>query len=183
MANNMVLDFLREFLNRLITKSPKFFKILQAIFGLLTFASYIPSMLQRWFGVEVPGSTITLFEDVAKYSAGFFAALLLPVKQVTVAQTPEGEAIKVTDEKKMPFTAKAESKTVEETVPPPPVKDVPDAPRDTDLAIETKEIGPGIWVAWPKGKPELIVSGNTEKEVYDKVNVATTGTISGKDKG
>jgi hypothetical protein len=179
MGNNLALDFLREFLNRLVTKSPKFFKILQVIFGLLTFVSYVPSMLQRWFGVEVPGPTITMFEDIAKYSAGFFAALLLPVKQVPVAQTPEGEAIKVTDEKKMPFTAKAEAKTIEETVPPPPVKDVPEIPKETDLGIETKEISAGMWVAWPKGKSELIVSGNTEKEAYEKAKAAAIGTLSG----
>jgi hypothetical protein len=177
MANNMALDFLREFLNRLVTKSPRFFKILQVIFGLLTFVSYVPSMLQRWFGVEVPGSTITLLEDIAKYSAGFFAALLLPVKQVPVAQTPEGEAIKVTDEKKMPFTAKAEAKAIEETVPPPPVKDVPEIPKDTDPGIETKEVNSGMWIAWPKDKPELIVSGSTEKEAYDKTKAALTGKI------
>jgi hypothetical protein len=183
MANNIVIDFLSEFLNRLFTKSPKFFKVLQIFFGLLTFASYVPSMLQRWFGVEVPGPTITLLEDIAKYSAGFFAALLLPVKQVPVAQTPEGEAIKVTDEKKMPFTAKAETKAMEEAVPPPPVKDVPEESKDTDPSIETKEISSGMWVAWPKGKPELIVSGSTEKEAYDKAKSIATGTISEKNKG
>jgi hypothetical protein len=126
MGSTVITDFLRESLNRLFSKSPKFFKIFQLLAAGLTFAGYIPSMLQRWFGIVVPGPTITFCEDVAKYAAGFFAAALLPVAQKPVAQTKEGEAIKVTDEEKMPFTAKAEAKVMEEAVPPPPVKDVPE---------------------------------------------------------
>lgn len=129
MATNIIADFFRESLHRLFSKSPKFFKVFQLFAALLTFAGYVPSMLQRWFNVEVPGHVITLCEDIAKYAAGFFAAALLPVAQKPVAQTEEGEAIKVTDEKKMPFTAKAETKAMDKEVPPPPVKDVPEEPK------------------------------------------------------
>jgi hypothetical protein len=130
MGSSIVLDFFRELFNRFFSKSPKFFKVLQIFSGCLTFAGYVPSMLQRWFGVVVPGPTITLCEDIAQYAGMFFLGVMLPVAQKPVAQTETGEAIKVTDEKKMPFTAKAETKVMEEAVPPPPVKDVPDEPLD-----------------------------------------------------
>lgn len=126
MASSIVLDFFKELLNRLFSKSPKFFKVLQVFSACLTFAGYVPSMLQRWIGVPVPGHIIHLFEDIANYAGVFFLGVMLPVAQKPVAQTAEGEAIKVTDEKKMPFTAKAETKVMEAAIPPPSVKDVPD---------------------------------------------------------
>ncbi len=123
----MAIKFFIEFFNRLGRKSPKFFRILQLIGASLTFAGYIPSMLQRWFGLEVPGPTITMCEDIAKYASGFFAASLLPATSQVVAQTDEGSAVKVTDEKKFPFTANAEKKKIDESVPPPPIaSDVPE---------------------------------------------------------
>ncbi len=78
--------------------------------------------MQRWFNVEVPGHMITMCEDIAKYATGFFAAAQLPVSQPVVGQTEEGRDIKVTDEKKMPFTAAVE----DAKFPPPPV--IPSVP-------------------------------------------------------
>lgn len=127
MAQSQILNFFIELFNRLRAKSPKVFQVLQIFAASLTFAGYIPSMLQRWFDVEVPGHTITLCEDVAKYAAGFFLASSLPVKTPVVAQTKEGEPVQVTDEKKLPFTAKAEEAAIKEAVPPVPVVNVPDA--------------------------------------------------------
>lgn len=126
MPQSQVLSFFIELLNRLRTKSPKVFKVLQLFAGSLTLAGYIPSMLQRWFNVEVPGHIITLCEDVSKYAAGFFAAALLPVTTPVVAQTETGAAVEVTDKSKLPFTAKAEAEVIKESVPPVPVVDVPD---------------------------------------------------------
>lgn len=127
MPQSQVLSFFIELFHRLRTKSPKVFRVLQVFAGSLTFAGYVPSMLQRWFGVEVPGYTITMCEDISKYAAGFFVAALLPVKTPPIAQTKEGEPVQVTDEKKLPFTAKAEEKAIKEAVPPVPVVNVPDA--------------------------------------------------------
>lgn len=124
--STQVTDFLQEILNRLQMRSPKVFRVLQLIGGSLAFAGYIPSMLQRWFGVEVPGPTITMCEDIGKYAAGFFAAALLPVRTKPVAQTEEGRAITVTDENKLPFTSKVEEKKIEESKPPLEV--IPEVP-------------------------------------------------------
>ena len=129
MIQNQVLSFFVELFNRLRTKSPKVFKVLQLFAASLTLLGYIPSILQRWFNFEVPGNVITLFEDVSKYATGFFVAVLLPVKSPAVAQTEQGEPVRVTDENKFPYTAKAETAAMEKEVPPPPVVDVPEPPK------------------------------------------------------
>lgn len=118
MTNPTIRDFLIEIWNRLRTKSPKIFRVLQLLGASLTLAGYIPSMLQQWFNVEVSGNFISLCEDVSKYAAGFFAAALLPAKSPPVAQTEEGKAIIVHDEKKMPFTSKVEEKEIDKAIPP-----------------------------------------------------------------
>ena len=128
--NMQVLDFFKEAIYRLQSKSPRFFFILQVFAAFLTFAGYFPSILQVWFKVEVPGHVISLCENVAKYSLGFFIGVKLPSKINVVAQTEDGKAIKVTDEKKLPFTAKAEAQKVDEAVPPPPVESVPEVKDD-----------------------------------------------------
>lgn len=126
MGSSIIIDFFRESLNRLFSKSPLFFKVAQLISACLAFAGFVPRILQSYFNIEIPNHTEELCKDIGIFFTGFFGAVLLPVKQKPVAKTEEGEAIKVTDEKKMPFTAKAETKEMAETVPPPPVKDVPE---------------------------------------------------------
>lgn len=131
MGNQQFVNFFRELLNRVATKSPKFFKVLQLFGASLTFAGYIPSMLQQWFNVTVPGYTITMCEDIGKYAAGFFACSLLAVKTPTVGQTVEGSPVQVTNEKAMPFTAKSEAKEVAAAKPPEIVlPQVPEEPKD-----------------------------------------------------
>lgn len=117
----IILDFLKEMGNRLATKSPMFFKVLQVIGASLTMAGYIPSLLQQAFNVEVPGNMIWLCENIAKYATGFFAASMFAAKSPIVGQTENGNEVKVTSEKKMPFTAKAEQKEVAKTIPAPDV--------------------------------------------------------------
>lgn len=126
--SSQALNFFKELFNRLQTKSPKFFFVLQIFGGSLTFAGYIPSMLQQWFNVEVPGHIITMCEDIGKYAAGFFASSMLAVKTPVVAQTVDGDEVKVTDEKRMPFTSVSEKKEVETAEPPPPV--IPQVPQE-----------------------------------------------------
>lgn len=105
---NPVTNFFLEMFQRLITRSPKFFRVLQTVSALLTFAGQIPWALQRWVGVEVPEPTINLCQDIAKYALGFFGASMLPVASPPVAITASGGILKKTDEVKMPYTAAAE---------------------------------------------------------------------------
>lgn len=111
--SNIALNFFVELWQRLKTKSPTFFRVLQAFAASLTFAGFVPSMLQRWFNVEVPGHVITMCEDIAKYSIGFLAAAALPVNAPQVSVTETGEILKKTDEKRLPFTAEKEIQQAE----------------------------------------------------------------------
>lgn len=114
--------FLLETFNRLFkSKSPAFFIRMRIIFGLFTFANYLPAILLRWFGAEVPQTIINICEDVAKYSTGIFVALFLPAAEPTAAQTVDGAKVQVTNVEKYPFSAKKEREKIEETVPQPPV--------------------------------------------------------------
>lgn len=127
----ILADFFREMLNRLKTKSPVFFKVLMIVAASLTFAGYLPSALQRWMDVDVPGQMISICEAIAKYATGFLFACGLTVKTPTVGQTTEGSEVKVTDPVAMPFTAKKEKQDVAKEVPPPEVlEEVPETPAD-----------------------------------------------------
>lgn len=119
--NTQLINFFREALFRLGTKSPKFFFILQIFGASLTFAGYIPSMLLRWFNVDVPDHVIVMCEDISKYAAGFFIASTFPAISKTVGQTEEGHAIVLTDKSKMPFTSASEKKEIKKDMPPQPV--------------------------------------------------------------
>lgn len=126
MANSQLLNFLKESWYRLQTKSPKFFFVLQLFGASLTLAGYIPSILQQWFNVTVPGHIITMCEDIAKYATGFFGAAMFSAKAKIVAKTDEGHAIVVTNENKLPFSAKVEQKEIDKKVPP--LETIPEVP-------------------------------------------------------
>jgi len=110
MGNSPVLQFFVELVNRIKSRSPRFFLVLQLFGASLTLAGYIPSMLQQWFNVDVPGNVISMCEDIAQYATGFFVAALLPSQSSAVAKTNDGDILKTTDTTKLPFTANAEIK-------------------------------------------------------------------------
>lgn len=119
-----VQGFFIELLNRIKSKSPKFFLVLSIITASLTGLGWVPTMLRDWFNIEMASNLVVMCQDIAKYATGFFAASMLPVKSPAVAQTKEGEAVIVTNEKKLPFTAKAEEKKIEQSAPPPPIIEI-----------------------------------------------------------
>lgn len=122
--NPNIMSFFKELIQRISTRSPVFFKILQFFAAGLTFAGYIPSMLQRWLNIEVPGHIITLCEDVAHYATGFFAASSLTAASPAVALKENGEILKQTDEKRLPFTKQCEEKAKEKLTDVPLVAEV-----------------------------------------------------------
>lgn len=101
--NTQLTNFFIELWNRIKTKSPKFFQVLQVAFGALTLAGYLPGILDRYFNVQLPDHTINLCNDIAKYTTGFFAATLLPVRGTPI-QTTDNATVTVTTEKKLPYT-------------------------------------------------------------------------------
>lgn len=119
-------DWITETLNRLFIKQPKYFKYWSWLSYAGMGVSGVPYLL-TWFGVELSEPFATLSNKfVTGVSVAMYWMSKLAVKTAPVAQTETGEAIKITDDKKMPFTSKSEAKDVDKTVPPPPV--VPEVP-------------------------------------------------------
>lgn len=116
----LIRDFIVELVNRLRAKSPKFFQVLQwTALGTIVFG-HLPWFIEHYTYWTLPEKLISLCHDIATRAEGFLLAVMLPKRDAAVAQTTEGEAVKVTNEKKMPFTAKEEAKSVSKMEPPPP---------------------------------------------------------------
>lgn len=122
----MLLAFLKELFQRFATKSPKFFKVWQWVFGTLTAVTGIPELLNS-FNITLP-SALSIFENkaVAFASAGAFFMSLLTTQSKPIGVTEVGDIVKKTNEDKLPFTAQSEIKTAEKLgVTEIPVKTVP----------------------------------------------------------
>ena len=128
--NPNVLMFFKELWQRLSIKSPVFFRIVQVFTASLTFAGYIPSMMQRWFGVDVPGHYITLCEDIAKIAMGVCGGSFLTVDPKPVAIMHDGDILKKTDEQKMPFTKMCDERAKQKLKDVPKVAEVVDIKKD-----------------------------------------------------
>lgn len=141
--SNIAVNFFVELIHRLKTKSPTFFRVLMAFAAILTFAGYLPSMLQRWFNVEIPGNIITMCEDIAKYATGFLIATALPVGAQQVSVTAEGEILQKTDSKALPFTAVKEIKQAEKAggVLAPQTEVVPEVVATKEDEVKPKDEG------------------------------------------
>lgn len=126
----MIMNWLKENISRLSQKSPKFFVWWGRVSTVFMLVSGIPFVLELFETVwhyTLPEPFNSMANKAVLFCAmGIKFMSMMPVNSPVVAQTTQGEAVKVTDEKKLPFTAKAEEKKIEETVPRPPVVDVPD---------------------------------------------------------
>jgi len=124
--NPTFLNFLRETLERVFQKSPKFFKWWQIISGVFTFFTGVPWILEQ-FNINLPPPfDVMANKAIAFFSAGALFMAQFPVKATTVAQTEEGKAVTVLNTTNLPFTQKSEAKDVKETQPPPPIANVPE---------------------------------------------------------
>jgi len=111
--NTQLMNFLKEILNRLITRSPKFFFVLQVISGAVALAGYVPAMLLNWFNIEMPPHLVHFCKDISKYAIGFIGATSLTAESKPTAVTHEGSVVKKLDEEKYPFTSLVEQKKAE----------------------------------------------------------------------
>lgn len=112
--NTILLDFLKELVQRIRTKKPKLFIVLQWITGVLGAITGLPSFLAQ-FGITLPpAATILENKYVAWASIGFFIASQLTTSSPAVTVTKEGAVLKETDASKMPFTAKSEVKRAQD---------------------------------------------------------------------
>jgi hypothetical protein len=129
--NPTFLNWLRESLQRLFMKSPRFFKIWQLISSLTMLLSGVPYILTA-LGVNLPEPLSTMSNKIVTYCAAtalFMSSLT--VKSPPVGQTEEGKAVTVLPTDKLPFTQKSEAIDVAKTVPPPPI--VSEIPEPEDI--------------------------------------------------
>lgn len=107
---NLFITFLQEIVMRLKSKSPKFFAILQWIFGAIAAVTGIPAFLVT-MGVELHGMLFTLeSKAVAVCTALMWIIAKLPVENKTVTVTSDGKVLKQTNDDKLPFTKQEEVK-------------------------------------------------------------------------
>ena len=106
--NNKFMDFLVELVSRLRTKKPKFFAILQWIVTILGAITGIPAWLQAYNIVLPPPINVIANKWVAVASIGFLIASQLTTQSKTSTVTADGDILKQTDAKQLPFTAKNE---------------------------------------------------------------------------
>lgn len=124
--NNLLLNWLQETLNRLFIKQPKYFKYWTwlSMFGMAV--SGIPYVLVQ-FNIILPEPFATFSNKfVSGMSIAMYWMSKLVVRTPQVGKTTEGQAIQVTSEKEMPFTAKSEAAEVAKEKPPLEV--IPEVP-------------------------------------------------------
>lgn len=108
--SNPLVAFLIEIVMRMGQKSPKLFVYIQWTAAVVAAIAGIPSFLDG-INVHVSGILLAVESKTVAIAAlvGLFISML-PVKGDTVAVNPSGEAITMTDQSKLPFTAKVENK-------------------------------------------------------------------------
>lgn len=105
-----ILNFFKEALQRLKTKSPKFFFVLQMIgIGMLLLGK-LPWALERWTTLIVSQQFLNFCHDVSMISAGFVGAIFFTAKAPPVALTEEGEVLNKVEAQKFAFSALSEKK-------------------------------------------------------------------------
>lgn len=129
----MITKWLQENVSRLSQKSPKFFRwwgMLSTIFMLGSGIPFVLELFETVWHYTLPEPFNSMSNKAVLFcSMGIKFMSMMPVNTPIVGQTTEGAAVKVTDEVKLPFTAKAEEKKIEESVPPKPVlPSVPEVP-------------------------------------------------------
>lgn len=115
MQNPNVLQFLQEFLQRLFTKSPKFFKVWTWISGALVLITGIPAFITMLpVGITIPDIFNQGVTTAVRYAGtGVLLMSLLTTQSKPVGVTETGAVIKSTDGKQLPFTAAAEQKSAD----------------------------------------------------------------------
>jgi hypothetical protein len=108
--NQQLLNWLKENLSRLFTKSPKFFRIWNLIGALLTIICGIPLLLKQC-GIELDEPLNSLSNKlVTGAGIAMFWMTKLTSQSAPVSITQQGEVIKKVNEEKLPFTAESEKK-------------------------------------------------------------------------
>lgn len=125
MDYTQVINFVKESLNRIRTKAPKFFFILQIIGLSFLFAGQIPKALDRWTNIKASEKFINFCNDISKGSIGFLLSTLFASQGKTLAKTEEGEIVGKVPKDQFPFTTEAASRKAEKEGDLPVIENMP----------------------------------------------------------
>ena len=119
MNNNVFILFLKENLQRLFTKSPLFFKIWTLITGVLVLITGLPDLI-TWItsgGITIPDLWNSYITNAVAWASRAGLLMSMLTTQSTPITLNNGDVVKVTDTKALPFTAKAEQKQSDAVTP------------------------------------------------------------------
>lgn len=117
--NNMLIAYLRETIQRLFAKSPKFFMIWTIVSSALVLLTGLPDLLSSlsFLHITIPNvwdAKVTSAVAWASRAALFMSLLTTQSKPASV--TADGVVLKKTDEKVLPFTAAVEVKKAQDNM-------------------------------------------------------------------
>lgn len=105
MTTNPLLAYLQEFFQRLSTKSPKFFRVIQIVSAVATLLTGLPGLFEE-LGWTLPDwATILQNKTVAFCMLTALTISKLTTQSTAAAQTASGQVLKITNDEKLPFTA------------------------------------------------------------------------------
>lgn len=110
MNNNILLDFFKEFIQRLGTKSPMFFRVISYVSAACALVTGIPKLCEE-LGINLPAwAEIAQSKTISIAAAVSFVISKLTTQSTPVGVSREGDMLKKTNVEKLPFTAKSEEK-------------------------------------------------------------------------
>jgi hypothetical protein len=107
-----LIQWLQETINRLMQKSPAFFRKWQAVAAVLALAGYVPSVLSL-FHIHTSAEFVSTMKSVGNFFLGMFLAAKLPIQGQQASMDQDGTIVKKIDEKVLPYTAAKEIKEAE----------------------------------------------------------------------
>lgn len=114
MPSANILTWLQENIQRLFVKSPTFFKVWSYISGALLLITGIPDFINILpFDLHLSPLFSEKINEAVKWasSAALFMSLITSKSKPVGVEVNTGKVVKITDEKKLPFTAAAEKKS------------------------------------------------------------------------
>lgn len=119
-TQNPLIQWIAEMFQRLISKSPTFFKVWKIIAGIPFLIIALPNALQV-LNIHLPQVFSTHIQDIVGWaSTAMLFMSFLPTQSTATGVDKDGNILKKTNEDKLPFTVAQEQKALEKkqsTVP------------------------------------------------------------------
>jgi hypothetical protein len=110
MQNNSFVLWLREGMQRLFKKSPKYFRWWQRLTGFITAVTGLPALITAAGITLPPAATVLENKIISIFAMGMFFMTLFPTQTTINSISPQGVPNQQLNPKVMPFTLKADLK-------------------------------------------------------------------------